>query len=163
MFALLDNHFSLGLTATALIVLRILMMPFIFYNLGWSFKGFKQLIGGAVYPTSLYQSVVFFSSLGLMGYHVMAVLGRTAQSWSEPYSLALQCLFFLAMLIATIGRRIAVTVDFERFYWLFEQNNLDVAVRIAELNQLDPEYTEGVLDLAENNLAIQLARRTSNR
>lgn len=159
MLELLSGDFSLGLVGTSVLIIKMLMLPLILYNLSWSFRGLWQFLRGISFPTSVYQSVIFFTSIGLLGYQLLAIFGRTSSSWSEPYALALQCIFFLSMTCAFIGRRAAITVDFARFYWLFQSNNLDVAVRAAELNQLDPEYAENALHMAETGMAFHLARK----
>lgn len=154
-----DPAFTLGLTATAILVIRTLMIPLVVYNIIWSFKGTMQFFRGIHFPTSLYQSVIFFMSTGLLGYHALALLGRDVSPWSQPYSLMLQCLFFLASGIAFIGRRVAASIDFERFYWLFRDNNLGLAVRVAEMNEMDSDYTHEVIEVAESTLAIRLAKK----
>ena len=153
---------SLGLATTALLVLRMLMTPLLIYNMGWSFKGFRQLLRGDAYPTSLYQTVVFMFSGAVLGYNGLTFTGRVVSDWSEPWSLGFQCMIVVASVCAFIGRRVAVTVDFEKFYWLFSSNNLDIAVRAAELNMADPEYIEEMLNVAETTVAVRMAKRAIN-
>tara|TARA_Y100001968_G_C19454482_1_gene771893 strand:- start:75867 stop:76364 length:498 start_codon:yes stop_codon:yes gene_type:complete len=159
---LIDMHLSLGLAATALLALRMLLTPLLLYNMGWSFKGFRQLVQGRAYPTSLYQTVVFMFSGAVLGYNGLTFGGRLVSDWSEPWSLGFQCMIAVASVSALIGRRIAVTIDFERFYWLFTSDNLEVAVRAAELNMADPEYTQEMLNVAETTVAVRLAKRAIN-
>lgn len=153
------NYLELNLIIWALLAIRFLMLPLIVYNLGWSFRGFINFVNGKEYPACLYESLVFFMSLGLSGYHLMYFIGRTSSDWSLPYSLALQCLFFLASLVAFIGRRLSITLNFQKFYWLFESNNLEVAVRMAHLNQLDPDFAKKSLEAAESSMVLHLAKR----
>lgn len=163
MLTLLADTFSLGFSATALLFVRLLMTPFLIYNLVWSFKGCLDFLKGRNYPACLYESVIFFMSFGCLGYNALVFAGRTASEWSHPYSLALQCVFFLAVLIATIGKRLSLTSRFEKFYWLLTGTNLDVALRIAEMNQLDESFTHATLDAAEGTLAIRLAQKAMRR
>ena len=156
---LIDSHLSLGLVATALLTLRILITPLLLYNASWSFKGFLQLLKGDAFPTSIYQTTVFMFSGAVLGYNVLTFLGRNVSTWSLPWSLTFQCMILTASIAVFIGRRVAVTVDFERFYWLFNSGNLDIATRVAEMNEADPEYTEGVVSTAETTLALKLAKR----
>lgn len=153
---------SLGLATTALLVLRMIMTPLLVYNMGWSFKGFRQLLKGDAYPTSLYQTVVFMFSGAVLGYNCLTFTGRVVSDWSEPWSLGFQCMITVASVCAFIGRRVAATVDFEKFYWLFSSNNLNIAVRAAELNIADPEYTEEMLHVAETTVAVRMAKRAIN-
>jgi len=155
---LLDN-FTLGFVATATLVLRLFMMPFLIYNLNWSFKSFYQFIRGQNFPACVYESMVFFMCAGLTGYNILAFLGRTSSTWTDPHSLVLQCLFFLAVVLATIGKRLALTTNFEKFYWLMSGNNFDVAVRAAQMNEHDSEFTDSVLSTAETTLALDIAKK----
>jgi hypothetical protein len=158
----MEDTFSLGLTATALLVLRMIMIPFVIYNLLWSARSVWDFMRGRNFPSCLYESMVFFMCSGLAGYHVMAFMGNSPSSWSLPFSLALQCIFFLAVIIAALGKRLALTTHFEKFYWLLSGNNLDVAVRAAHLNELDSEYTMRSLEAAETTLAVRLAKKAIN-
>lgn len=153
---------SLGFTAQATLLVRLLMVPLILYNLGWTFRGFVELLKGIPYPTSIYQSVVFLMSSGLLGFHILAFMGRSSPSWNSA-ALAMQCLFLLACILALVGRRIAISMNFERYYWLFETNNLDVAIRMGKINQLDPKFASATLESAETTLAIRLARKATGR
>jgi len=159
---LLDTYLSLGLAATALIVLRILLTPLLLYNMSWSFKGFVSLLKGDAFPMSLYQSVVFFFSAGTLGYNILVFCGREVSEWTIPWSLMLQCTLMIGSIIALIGRRVAAIVDFERFYWLFTTDNLDLAVRVAHMNEADTNFTKGVIESAETTLALELARKAVN-
>lgn len=162
MLELLEGHYSLGLAATALIVLRLLMIPILTYNILWSAKGFWQLLRGITFPTSIYQSVVFLFSSGVMGYHILAFFGQASTGWSVPWSLGLQCVVLLASVLAFVGRKISIVLDFEKFYWIFSSDNLDLAMRVSEMNQMDPHYTKQMVEAAETTLAIRLAQKAVN-
>lgn len=154
---------NLTFVAWALLLIRFAMLPLVVYNIAWSFRSCVDFIMGRNFPASLYESMVFFMSMGLMGYHLLSFLGRTTSDWSHSYSLALQCFFFLASLVAAIGRRLAMTVDFEKFYWLFKDNHLEMAIRIAEINHIDPEFAEETLSKAEKAMTSRLAKGLVNR
>ena len=162
MMSLLEAAESVGLAAVAVLVMRILLTPLLLYNLRWSFGGFRQLLKGVVFPTSLYQTVVFMFSGAVLGYNILAFFGRTVSTWSLPWSLAFQCMILLGSVAAFVGRRLAVSLNFENFYWLFSSGNLDLAVRVAEMNEADPEFTEGAVAAAEQTLALQLAKKAIN-
>lgn len=162
MIELFASHIELGLAASALLILRLLIIPLLVYNMSWSFSGFRELIKGNSYPTSLYQTVVFMFTGASLGYAILTFFGRMVSEWSLPWSLAFQCMILLGSIAALIGRKVSITVDFERFYWLFTSDNLDVATRMAELNVRDPEFTQSVLETAEATLAIKLAREVVN-
>ena len=159
---LVDAYLQLGLAASALLILRVLLLPLLAYNMRWSFRGFVELLKGRSYPTSLYETVVFMFSGACMGYSALTLLGREVSAWSLPWSLAFQCMILVAAIAAFIGNKVAATVKFERFYWLFASNNLDVAVRMAEMNVADPEFAEGALATAEATLALKLAKEALN-
>jgi hypothetical protein len=158
----LANAFSLGFAATTLLVLRLIMIPFLIYNLSWSVKSFWNFVTGKNYPACLYESMIFFMSMGLLGYHLLTLSGHYNSEWSSPIALVLHCLFFLAVIISTIGKRVSLTNNFEAFSWLMTSENLDVAVRVAHLNELDSEYTLRALEAAETTLALRLARKAIN-
>lgn len=151
--------FSGGLTETSILILRLLMTPLLVYNMTWSIAGFKSLIKGVSFPASIYQSVVFLMSFGLLGFNLMAFLGNEASAWSLPFSLIFLCAFFLASILAFFGNKYAVAEGFERFYWLFKEGHMGLALRIADLNRLDPDYAEETLALAEAGLALHLAKK----
>ena len=162
MFDVFEYYYSMGLAGAALIMLRLIMTPLLIYNAHWSFNGFRLLLKGVAFPTSLYQTTVFMFSLGVLGYNALTFLGRTVSTWSIPWSLSFQCMFLLAALSALIGRKVADTLNFEKFYWLFSSNNLDIAVRAAEMNAADPEFTQEAIAVAETTLAVRLAKKAIN-
>lgn len=155
-------HLDAGLVAISVFLIRMIMVPMLLYNVWWSFVGAKKLLRGTFTPAMIHEASVFFFSLGLLGYHSLAAVGRIDGGWAAPYSLALQCILFVATLCALIGHRLAITVKFERLYWLFTNNNLDVAVRAAHLNAIDPEYIEGALTAAEATLAVRIIQNNHN-
>lgn len=158
MIELANTHIELGLAASALLILRVMLVPLLLYNMRWSFSGFVDLIKGNSYPTSLYQTVVFMFSGASLGYNVVTFLGRTVSTWSIPWSLAFQCMILVAGVAALIGNKVAATVRFERFYWLFSSNNLDVATRMAEINMIDPDFAQGTLEAAEATVSLRMAK-----
>lgn len=163
MLNLWADTLALGLSATALLVLRLIMVPLLIFNISWSYKGFKWVLKGASFPTSIYQSVVFLMSMGLLGYHALTIGGALLDPWALPFSLALQCMFFLASLLAFAGRQYAIVFKFEQFYWLFDEDHLDIAVRAAQINKFDPVYADAVLDAAEADVALKMAKKALDR
>ena len=153
------NHWELGFPAAALIMMRLLMVPLLIYNMSWSSMGFKDLVAGRPFPTAIYRSTVFTFSAAALGYHALAFIGREVSEWSVLWSFFLQCAFMLGCVAAAIGRKLAITAHFESFYWLFSSNNLDIAVRSAQLNEVDPDYTEAMLGAAEAAMAVKIAKK----
>ena len=138
------------------------MVPLLIYNMVWSFKGLMQFTKGISYPASVYQSVVFLLCAGIFGAHSLALMGKAFYDWSSPYVLIIQCMFFSAASIAAYGRKVAVTSQFEEFYWLFNSNNLDLAVRAAQLAEFDRDFAARSIDAAETAAAVKLANRVLN-
>lgn len=156
---MLNDPLNLGLVTIALAVLRILMIPLIVYNLVWTVGGVVDLVKGQALSSSIHKTTVFFFSAGVLGYHMLAFLGHSALDWTTPWSLLLQCVLFLATIMALVSKGFAVASDFDESDWLFTNNNLDVAVRIAEMNQLDPEFTKNMLEAGESTMAVHLAKK----
>lgn len=156
---MLDN---LTLMTVTLVILRVLLTPLAIYNACWSATGFFSLLRGKNFPTSIYQSVVFSASCGILGFQLLALAG-VRRNEDPAITLALLCTFFLANILSAFGRRYHMVMQFEKFYWLFQENNLDVAVRAAELNRFDPRYTEGILTNAETEMAVEMVRRTMHK
>ena len=153
---------SLTLMSVTLVVLRVLLTPLALYNVSWSAMGFLSLLRGKNFPTSIYQSVVFASSVGILGFQLLALAG-VKRNEDPAITLALLCTFFLANILSAFGRRYHTVMNFESFYWLFHNDNLDIAIRAAKLNETDPKFTEGLITHAETQVAVEIVRRTMNK
>lgn len=159
----LVDHFSLGLPSNALMIIRMLMVPLLIYNLSWSIKGFWQLIRGIPYPTSVYQSATFLSTLGVLALHNLAFAGRPFQNWSLPYLLMIHCAFFASAAASAYGRRISIVNQFEKFYWLFNKGNLDLAARVSVLAEQNLEFTTRAIETAETALSLEFISKVNAR
>lgn len=153
---------NLDFVLVALVVLRILMLPLLVYNMCWSYTGFYSLMRGRDFPTSIYQSVIFSFCVGILGAQVMWLLG-VQSSITPPGALLALCFFFLGNILAAFGRKYHSIMDFDKFYWLFHDDNLDMAVRAAKLNEFDPKFTRALIDNAEAQMAVEMVRRTMHK
>lgn len=160
---MLASHFNLGVTTTTILVMRMLMLPLIIANLLWSIKGFWQFLKGIAYPASVYDSVIFLASAAMLGAHLLAFNGKPVYDDTSIYVLLIQCLFFSVCAIAAYGRRISVKREAEKFYWLFNNNNLDIAIRAAYLAEYNRDFAARSLDAAETAAAMQLVGKAINR
>lgn len=153
---------NISLMAATLILLRVLLTPLAIYNVSWSWRGFLSLLQGKNFPTSIYQSVVFAACSGILGFQLLALYG-IKRNENPAITLALLCTFFLSNILAAFGRRYHMVMNFEKFYWLFHNANLDVAVRAAHLSEFDEKFTENLLASAETQMAIEMVRRSMNK
>jgi hypothetical protein len=156
---MLAEHFSLGVTTTTTLVMRMLMVPLLLYNMFWSFKGFWQFVKGIAYPGSLYSAVVFLGAVALMMGHMLAFTGKAVYDQSSIYILLIQCIWFAAVLTTIYGKTVTIRTKADDFFWLFNNNNLDLALRTAHLAEFDRSFTQDVIDSAENTAAMKLVSK----
>lgn len=138
----MDNPFNDGgLISDIVMAFRIFLIPMVLYNMSHTCKAFRQVVSGRANPMSLYRSILFFTLVPQLGLSVTAII-HAEEVGSGPLSL-IWLMFFAMFNIAVIaGRYTHQVADFDKFFWLFEQDNLDVAIRAVKLNHVDPEGYE---------------------
>lgn len=151
----MDNPFGgTNLIADTVIAFRIFLIPMVLYNMSYSWIGFRDGLLGKVNPVSLYLSTIFFALVPQLGFSVTAIMSAE-EVGSGPLTL-IWLMFFAMFNIAAISARLTGQFAlFDKFIWLFERNNLDVAIRAVKLSHVDP----GAYEECTNNSEVKVVKR----
>lgn len=159
MLNLLDNLWAAGVVPVSVFFLRALFIPLLIYNLAWSAKGGIRFWKEHEFPISMYKTMIFFFSAAALARAAGFYWDYPAADMS-PMSLVGVCLTIIASILAAYTHKFNLAQQLRTFYWLVAHKHADIAVRAAELAKFDEEYMRGVMDNAETDVAVGIAKKT---
>lgn len=162
MLTLLADAGQHGLTPFSILVLRSLLVPLLLYNLIWSFQGIFHFWKTHVFPVSIYKAMIFLFTAGVVVRQINFFVGYPTEDFSVGALIAV-CFTALASITAAVTHRLNLATRLKTYYWLMMHENMDVAVRAAELSRFDREYMEGVMDNAETTIAVSMAQKAMSK
>ena len=139
----------------ALEICSLVLIPLTVFNAIWSFSGLCNMLRNQVHPSSIYRTVIFFASAGLLGKSIGALMLVDAAA-TGAFTLLVNLLALLAMIFALVGNMTNSAARFDKFFWLFRGDNLNVATRAASLNEFDPDLVQKVLSKCERKLVKKI-------
>lgn len=158
MLTLLDSLWAAGVVPASVYLLRALFIPLLLYNLWWSGKGGILFWKAHEFPISMYKCMIFFFTAAALA-RAMGFFWDYPGADLSPMSLMGVCLTIIASILAAYTHKFNLAAQLKTFYWLVSNKHAELAVRTAELAKFDKEYMKGVLDNAETDIAVGLAKK----
>lgn len=162
MLNLLDNLLAAGVIPASVFILRALFIPLLLYNLWWSGKGGITFWRQHEFPISMYKTMIFFFTLAALA-RATGFFHGYPDSDMTPMSLVGVCLTIIGSILAAYTHKFNLAQQLRTFYWLVANKHVEIAVRAAELAKFDKEYMKGVLDNAETDIAVGLAKKAMTK
>lgn len=162
MLSLLDNVLAAGIVPASVYILRALFIPLLIYNLMWSAKSGLLFWRQHEFPISMYKTMIFFFTAGALA-RAFGFFWNYPHTDLSPMALVGVCLTIVASILAAYTHRFNLAQQLRTFYWLVSHQNVEIASRAAELAKFDKEYMKGVLDNAETDIAVGLAKKVMRK
>ena len=162
MLNLLDSLFAAGVVPASVYLLRAAFIPLLIYNLWWSAKGGLLFWKKQEFPISMYKTMIAFFTVGALA-RAVGFFWNYPHTDLSPAALVGVCVTIIASILAAYTHRFNLAQQLRTFYWLVSHENVELAVRTAELAKFDRKYMKGVLDNAETDIAVGLAKKARQK
>lgn len=138
----------------AIELVRWLLLFATAWNLCWTWRGPRDLARQRVWPTSWYQSVMFFFTGGTFLFQFAIATGwRYPPPAPHMSSLFGLTMLLVASILLALGR--VMGKNFDKVFFVYQ--HMGVALAIAKLDEVDPEAAAEVA----RNCRSEVAKRTS--